>query len=355
MLIRKLYRKMYYMTRSPKTLAILARVGIPLCVSHIQAVTLEMTNACNLRCPVCPVPLMHRKTGFMVERDFQTIMTKLSPSVKGVRLNYAGEPLLHDNVFRLVKTGKEIRPDIVFSIATNATLLGRFDPREIVESRLDVIFISIDGATKQTHEMYRVGSSFEEITQSVKKLCEYKRKLAAKNPIIVQQSLLFKESVKEISQIEQLAQELGVDELALRYFTLPTLTCDTDTLRRDWHSYSEKSVQEIEMFKEKFEPPEEYSLYERNRDDMYVVKKATERCSPFPFIMWNGDVTVCCHDPEGEMKFGNLVRESWKDTMGRMSFWKIYTKQLPICRHCDVSKLGVNYRVMSLQVKHDES
>ena len=47
----------------------MARLGIPLYVSHIPAVTLEMTNACNLRCPVCPVPSIKRKKGFMAEED----------------------------------------------------------------------------------------------------------------------------------------------------------------------------------------------------------------------------------------------------------------------------------------------
>ena len=342
-----LYR---YVVERPAFLAHLARLGIPLYVRHIPAVTLEMTNACNLRCPVCPVPSIKRKKGFMAEGDFETIMGKFPSSVKWMRLNYAGEPLLHKRIFGLIKRGKETRPDIEVSIATNATALGGFNSQEIVDSGVDVIYVSIDGATKRTHEMYRVGSSFEQVTENVKALCDHKRRVGAKKPMIIQQTLLHKESAKEIPQIRELASKLGVDELALRYFTLPTLTCDLESLKRDWIMYSKMNPGDAETLKERFLSSEDYSQYERRPDGTYVLKGAMNRCAPFPFIMWNGDVATCCHDPEGVMTFGNLVRESWNAVMRRMPVWKTFTKQLEICRHCDVTSLGVNFSLTPVNV-----
>src|SRR5206468_92174 len=69
--------------------------------ARIISVTLEMCSVCNIECEVCPIPLMDRR-GMLQIDDFVAIVKQLPPSVKLIRLNYAGEPLLNKNIFKMI-------------------------------------------------------------------------------------------------------------------------------------------------------------------------------------------------------------------------------------------------------------
>jgi len=315
----------------------------------VNQVTLETTNACNIRCALCPIPMTKRKKGFMSMDDFKTIISKLPRSVRTLRMNYAGEPLLNKDIFKMTKYLKENRPDIWIRISTNGTVLKRFDPAEIISSGTNQIDICIEGASKETHEMYRVGSNFEEICNAARVLCETKQKMKVKYPAIVQLTLLNKNNIAEISKLEEQAREIGFDELHLRYMQIPTLNCETEELQKSIFGYF--SQDERKGWREKFIAPLEYSQYEIVKGQ-YRLREEMKRCYSFiaPFILWNGDVSVCCQDAEGICVIGNLLRESFPEVISRMPSKKIYYKKLPICNSsCDISYLGKNHREIKLK------
>ncbi len=316
----------------------------------ISSVTLETTNVCDIQCEVCPVPKLNRKKGFMSLEDFKIILDKLPNTVKTIRMNYAGEPLLNKNIFKMIKYGKERRPDIAFRVSTSGTPLDRFLPEEITGSGLDELDICLDGSTKEIHEGYRQGSDFDRICAAARNLCQYKQKSGFPSPRIIQMTLMHKQTVKLIPQITALAQSIGFDELHLRYMGIPTLTCPLPVLQKLYPYYAGLSLQELASFKDKYLPDPEYTLY-RKTGKRYLLRKPMKRCYSFlsPVIYYNGDVSVCCHDGEGYCVFGNLVNESFAAVMQRQAVRDIYYKKLEICQDCDLSWSGVNYKEIKLK------
>jgi len=67
-----------------------------------QAVHLEVTNACNLKCVMCPRTGMDRDVGFMPRDLFLKIVQQLKEQrrwIESVALMGLGEPLLHKEFF----------------------------------------------------------------------------------------------------------------------------------------------------------------------------------------------------------------------------------------------------------------
>jgi radical SAM protein with 4Fe4S-binding SPASM domain len=59
-------------------------------------------------------------------------------------------------------------------------------------------------------------------------------------------------------------------------------------------------------------------------------------------ILWNGDVTVCCYDYDGDYVIGNVFSDGgfkklWKSGKYRAIRKKIVRQQLKICKTCDNS------------------
>jgi MoaA/NifB/PqqE/SkfB family radical SAM enzyme len=319
-------------------------------MEKIDSITLETTNACNIQCAICPIPQLRRKKGMLTFEDFKIILSKLPSSIKQLRMNYSGEPLLNENTFKMVRYAKEQRPDIHIRISTNGTHLEDFSNEEIINSNLDELDICIDGPTKEIHEEYRAGSNFDQIISSSRKLCDYKKKNNAKFPKLIQMTLLNKKTSPLIEDIIKQAAELGFDELQLRYMFIPTLICSFIKLKKLYNYYNSLTDEVLNTFEKRYFAPSKYSLYKKTKKG-FLVKQEMKKCFSFvsPLIYYNGDVSVCCHDGEGYAIFGNIIKEDFHSVMKKMPVKEVYNKKLDICRDCDLSWMGVNYKTVKLK------
>ena len=68
-------------------------------------VDIELTNKCNLRCPMCPTGRkeLKRKRGFMDEVIFMSILYECEQHKTPIRLVRWGEPMLHPDFWELIE------------------------------------------------------------------------------------------------------------------------------------------------------------------------------------------------------------------------------------------------------------
>lgn len=313
-----------------------------------NSVTIELSAVCNIHCEVCSVPNIQRVKGFMSLANFKVILDKLPPSIKDIRFNFAGEPLLNKDAFKIIRYAKEKRPDIRIRVSTNGTTLDNFPPQEILDSGLDELDICIDGITKEIHEDYRKGSDFEQIRSAAEKLCLFKAQAGAQKPKIIQMTLLSKQNAGMIREITEFAKKTGFDELHLRHMAIPGLAGRGGRVPREFMYFSKPP--DFEKLREKYLPSEEYSMYVRS-GDKHVIKEELSKCFSFlsPIIYYNGGVGVCCHDSEGSAVFGDLLKEDFGAVMSRMPAVDVYHKRLPICASCELSGVGSNWKEIKLK------
>jgi MoaA/NifB/PqqE/SkfB family radical SAM enzyme len=132
----------------------------------------ESAIACNIDCVMCPwhgVGRLDRHQGRMTEEVWRSIAPHLD-EVAEIDFSGGGEPLLQPRLAAWIAEAHEAGCRTGF--LTNALLLSPDTARELVDAGVDWIATSIDGASAETYETVRRGSSFERVVENLEALAE---------------------------------------------------------------------------------------------------------------------------------------------------------------------------------------
>jgi len=291
--------------------------GLPVSISF------EPTTSCNLRCPECPSGLraFTRPTG-MLEKDFfsQTI-DEIHKDLLYLIFYFQGEPYLNTSFLDMVKYASD--KGIYTATSTNAHYLNDEAARKTVESGLDRLIISIDGTTQETYKQYRVGGNLEKVIEGAKNIVKWKKELNRKTPFVFFQFLVVKHNEHQIEEIQQLAKEIGVDEVRFKSAQV-----------YDYENDPNQLIPTIDKF----------SRYKKNKDGTYTPKnKLANRCWKLwhaNVITWDGLVVPCCFDKDAMHQLGNLKNQSFKTVWNNDNYKQFRAelmmgrKNIDICSNC---------------------
>jgi sulfatase maturation enzyme AslB (radical SAM superfamily) len=147
-----------------------------------DTVQIETAMACNLRCPMCPVPthkthMDGRPAGAMPLATFERIIEQISDKPRVIGLTMMGEPMINKNLVQFVQIAKA-RGHYV-AMTTNGTLLNEAKAKALLEAGIDMMKISFDGASKETYERIRIGADFDKVVANVRKFNDLRTELRA--------------------------------------------------------------------------------------------------------------------------------------------------------------------------------
>jgi radical SAM protein with 4Fe4S-binding SPASM domain len=269
---------------------------------------IEPTNACNLKCPMCPRTVLlndsQKSDGFFIGRMDMTTFKRLIDEaarigVYSVKLNWLGEPLIHPDIVEMVSYAKSREiVDVMFN--TNAVLLNKELSKKLIEAGLDRIFFSFDSSKKEKYEQIRMGAKYEETLNNIKAFIEARNELGKNSPLTRVSMIFRKENQDECEDFVNLFQDI-VDIIA----------------------YIE------------YRPPLEMVNEGTNKN--FGCCQLWQRM----FISWNGDCTVCCTDSEKEYLVGNIYKNSIKEIWKNEKYMEIRNNhksgdwnKTKICRKC---------------------
>jgi sulfatase maturation enzyme AslB (radical SAM superfamily) len=143
--------------------------------AYPQSILLEPTNACNLRCRMCPAygegVKKSRDIGFIQKDVWINAIDEIGswPSHVNLDIHGAGEPLLHPNFFDIISYAKS-KKNIIVGFLCNATLLDQKKSKAVIELDVDWVCFSVDGAEKEIFEYYRKGASLDTVEENIRNL-----------------------------------------------------------------------------------------------------------------------------------------------------------------------------------------
>ena len=135
---------------------------------------IENVSRCNFACTMCAVSKWpkRRRARDMCLHEFQSLIDEQTGLVE-IKLNGLGEALMQgDDYFEMIRYARARR--IWVRMTTNASLLhvdGNY--RKLIDSGVNEIDISVDGATPEVFERIRVGGNFRIVTENCKRLNDY--------------------------------------------------------------------------------------------------------------------------------------------------------------------------------------
>ena len=284
--------------------------------------TVEPTNICNLRCPLCVTGngSMARPKGRMDFPTFQRLIDELGNKIIYVILFQQGEPYINHHFLDFVAYAKARR--LYVTTSTNAHYFDLETCRRTVESGIDTMIVSVDGATQESYAKYRVGGNLEKVLDGIRHLVAAKKTARRKTPYIYLQFLIFRHNEHEIPVMEKLARSLGVDRFLKKNVQVETLAEAREWLPRE----------------------ERYRRYQLNEDN-FVVKSGQGVC-PRPWLStmvnWDGTVVPCCFDKNGKHTTGDMQQsESFVKIWNALEYHNFRQEMLSrrdgidICKNCN--------------------
>jgi MoaA/NifB/PqqE/SkfB family radical SAM enzyme len=190
--------------------------------AYPETISLFLTYACNLRCPMCG---QWGDEGSFKEFSTETLRSRLTPEeikhlvdeVASFRPNitfFGGEPMIYKgwtDIAAYIKT-KKMRCNIV----TNGTFLERY-AKEIVDTQLDEIILSLDGIGKVHDTMRGVEGTFARLSKGVRAINAYKHEIGAKNPIMNVNCTIFEINQHSLREIAEAAGEMGISNITFHH------------------------------------------------------------------------------------------------------------------------------------------
>jgi len=179
---------------------------------------LDTDLKCNLRCKMCFIPeclhgIAHKP--FTIDH-FRRIMDQLAPYTKQLALSCIAEPLLSPTFFEALKElDKSDIPFIYF--ITNGTLLTEEAIKKILDSRIDMMCVSLEGATQDTLGGIRLGANLDQITNNLRMFIRMRNERGKTRPLLNISTVLMRSNIEEAPKIVKLAAELHADALLLRH------------------------------------------------------------------------------------------------------------------------------------------
>jgi MoaA/NifB/PqqE/SkfB family radical SAM enzyme len=200
-----------------------------------EAFQIEVTSRCNLKCVMCPVTVLADRwpARDMPWETFERV-AQAFPRTRWVHLQGWGEPLLHRRFFDMVERAKGAGCKVGFT--TNGTRLTRQAGARLIELGLDLVAVSIAGATPATHAAIRVGSDLEKLGENIRKLAQLRGERGNRGPKIEVFFLMTPANLAELPRAVELAAALGADELVATNLDY-VMTSALDALR----AYSDAS------------------------------------------------------------------------------------------------------------------
>jgi MoaA/NifB/PqqE/SkfB family radical SAM enzyme len=279
-------------------------------------VSIEATNRCNLRCPMCPVSQDYHKVsrGFLDQGLFAEILAQITPFRPRISMNIGGESTLHPRLPEMI--GDLAAAGMAVCVDTNAAAITVPQMRGLVSSGLAEIVFCIDGDSPASYEAIRARARFDRTVANIRTFLELRRSAGVDTPRTV---------VKNI-QCWQPGKALVFPTTYRELFA----DCPPDEYRVTW--MDQWPGDHRDLLAEWYDP-------EPYLEDSYEPCMNLWKNLP---ISWDGRVYVCCLDlkrttPVGDVRSDGvlgvwnapaLVEMRRRHAAGRQ-------RDIGLCRNCN--------------------
>lgn len=283
---------------------------------------IEPTGFCNLSCPECVVGshILTRGQGNMKLDGFKRIIDEIKDHVMIIFLYFQGEPFINQQIIPMIQYARKNRMVIITS--TNGHFFrDEKKVKEVVESGIHQIIISLDGVTKESYVKYRRGGDFEQVVEGIQKLVRTKKSMKRTLPILALQFLVMKENEHEIPLLYQRAREWGVDQVLLKTVQI----------------YNQEDMEKL------LPSDEKYRRYEKVNGEWRLKGVYRNFCTKLwvgSVVSWDSNVFTCCFDKDGKYVHEDLRKESFEKIWTGQTYQKFRQQVLKdrssidICRNC---------------------
>jgi radical SAM protein with 4Fe4S-binding SPASM domain len=192
----------------------------------------ETTAKCNLYCPMCPRETHKQPKADMSGNVFERLVRQAGRTSEHMMLIGLGEPFMDPKIFEHIEFCHE--HSISTLLSTNGTFLDEKTAARVLDSPLEQITLSFDGAKKETFEFYRKGAKFEKVRDNFVRFARMKHERRSKLQIVVQM-VKMEGNAAEVDDFVRFWSALpGVDQVRVKEDETNLMRPDAGHAAEEW-------------------------------------------------------------------------------------------------------------------------
>jgi MoaA/NifB/PqqE/SkfB family radical SAM enzyme len=198
-------------------------------VTHLTKIYIEPTVACNLDCITCFRNAWDQPIGRMTEETFENIFNSLKQMdpIPDVYFGGIGEPLFHVKTIEWIRRIKQ-ELGVKVELITNGTILTEKKSRELIDTGLDVLWVSIDGATPEHYADVRMGAELPNIIANMKRLVKMRAPGHYPKPEIGVAFVAMKRNIADLPEVIKIGKSIRA-----KYYSVSNLQPPTEDMQGD--------------------------------------------------------------------------------------------------------------------------
>jgi MoaA/NifB/PqqE/SkfB family radical SAM enzyme len=179
-----------------------------------RSLYLETTSRCNSLCETCILTFGGREPRKDLGwEEFRRVVDQF-PVLERVLLHGIGEPLLNRDLIRMIAHLKERGATVLFN--SNVITLGPRLRRQLIESGLDELRVSLDATTPGTYARVRGVDAYQKVVSNLEALDRARRDARAERPRVSLWFTGLKDNIEEIAGLVPLAVRVGAHGINLQ-------------------------------------------------------------------------------------------------------------------------------------------
>ena len=304
------------------------------------SIRLDASTLCQLKCPACARQKHSDYTekvigfGYLKFKDFKKFVDE-NNFIKNIELSNAGEIFLNPDLIKIIEYAYEKGVTLTADNGVNLNYLTDEQAEALVKYKFESIVVSIDGASQDTYQIYRVGGDYNKVLENIKKIINLKHKYKSIRPFITWKYIVFGHNEHEIPKAKEAAKELGAVELVFdaNYEAPYSPVINSEFVKK------ESGLEHLDLNSNSLIRLQEYT---EGKADWYDCAMLWN-----PQINWNGDVLGCCSNYKGTFG-GNVFKDGLLNALNNPKL--IYAKNMVMnkapaldCIPCSLCKV---YREM---------
>ncbi|MBU4484332.1 radical SAM protein, partial [bacterium] len=180
-------------------------IGAPV----IHNLNVNVTNACNQKCPMCNARLDIKDASTMSAADFLKYLQILKPHLPATCTLSGGEPTIAKELPEIINLAKHHFP---FGVGLSTNMYGHND---LVRNNLIAalksnirISVSLDGLTDEANKQRGVLDAWQKTTENMEFLTKKKKELNSSSPLVVH-TVVSNRNIGELNKIVEYSSKLG--------------------------------------------------------------------------------------------------------------------------------------------------
>mgnify|MGYP000872159639 CR=1 FL=1 len=310
-------------------------------LADVKKLYIEPTTKCNFSCITCIRNSWEEEYENMEWGTFERIIKNIKelPNLEAVFLGGFGEPMMHPRIFDMIEVLKDLKLKV--EMITNGSFLNEKVINQLIDLKLDGIFVSFDSPDEKEYNEIRPGGDFNDVFQNVHNLQRIKLLRKSKLPELGIEFVAMKKNFARLPKLIRMAWDLNAGQVIVSNL-LPYHESMKDEIAYDLDDTGCMFGLESLLF--------------AVRANVSSMKLRTERYCKFVkdktmCINYNGDVSPCyalmhayncyVYGRERQMHpcyLGNVnnqtLKEIWQDS-GYMNFREtVEDFKFPSCTDC---------------------